>query len=398
MTFNVQTVASDVQSRQGCRHSIAQGNVLSKCLRMCRFAAFALIAFVIPAARGWAQEPTPFTSALDSSSPNLPRPITAGFWEAQADPLPGLPKPTDQPASLMAPAQPVYACTTPECPYFDCDPRLDPYCLPQPGCVADFEVGVVSTTLLNSPEAIVTTQNGTKAKVQVPNGTMDWTASPRLEFGYRLGEGFGEFVDAYRFLGAEGTGTTQGFDTQATFTNRILINTLDLDYASNELSICSWWMKWHLGVRIADVFRDSHTDEPLAAAQAGSGIVETTFRNNFFGAGLHGMLDLERRIYDGGFFALMRFEGATMLGRNIQTFTTVGTTPATSGILQQSNMVEVPVLDFAAGVGWRPPQNQCFRAFVGYQLEYWWNVDRIQDEVGTQVLDQSLLLRVDYNY
>ena len=69
--------------------------------------------------------------------------------------------------------------------------------------------------------------------------------------------------------------------------SRLFINILDLDYASNELSICSWWMKWRVGLRGADVYFNSDAVEPFAAAAAGSGIVERKVTNNNWGLGLH---------------------------------------------------------------------------------------------------------------
>ena len=54
------------------------------------------------------------------------------------------------------------------------------------------------------------TVNGVTSRVQLPGGTLDWAAAPRVELGYRLPDGFGEFALAYRFLGSQSTGTASG--------------------------------------------------------------------------------------------------------------------------------------------------------------------------------------------
>ena len=81
--------------------------------------------------------------------------------------------------------------------------------LPQPGWLVDVEVGVLLPHIVNEMHDAVTV-NGVTSRVQLPGGTLDWTAAPRVELGYRLPEGFGEIDLAYRFLGAQGTGTVSG--------------------------------------------------------------------------------------------------------------------------------------------------------------------------------------------
>ncbi len=49
--------------------------------------------------------------------------------------------------------------------------------------------------------------------VIVPMAKLDWTVSPRFELGYRLPSGFGEVDVAYRFLLADGTGSTPAGST-----------------------------------------------------------------------------------------------------------------------------------------------------------------------------------------
>jgi hypothetical protein len=114
--------------------------------------------------------------------------------------LTGLPNTPDVPSSLYAPTTPTYTCSVPECPYFDCDPRLDPFCLPQPGWVADVEVDVNLPHVSNGIHDTVTL-GGVTSQVKLGSARLDWTGAPRVELGYRLPDGFGEFDISYRILG-----------------------------------------------------------------------------------------------------------------------------------------------------------------------------------------------------
>ena len=76
------------------------------------------------------------------------QPVTDLAGSTEPNPLPGLPRPPDQPASLLqpAPAGQVYGCPQLECPYFERDPRLDPAELPQPGWLFDVELGIMGSS------------------------------------------------------------------------------------------------------------------------------------------------------------------------------------------------------------------------------------------------------------
>jgi hypothetical protein len=318
------------------------------------------------------------------------------------DVLPGFPHPLDQPASLLMPSSASFTCETLAAPYFDCDPRLDPPCLPQPGWLVDVEVGVLLPHVRNEMHDTVTV-NSVTSRVQPSSAPLDWTAAPRIELGYRLPEGFGEIDLAYRFLGSQGTGSISGPfaapDAPATITSRLDIQVADLDYASNELTICAWWMKWRLGLRGADVYFDSTADEPLAAASGGSGIFERRVTNNFWGIGPHGSLELERRLNDSGLTLIGRLDSAILLGRVDQGFFEESTTHGLSGQTLRSNGGAVPQINASLGLAWRPQHCQALRLFAGYEYEYWWNVGRFADQGPEgEVYDQGVLLRADFNY
>jgi hypothetical protein len=361
--------------------------------------------------RAGAQQPGPTlpVSPLSTFAPSEAAPTTAlkPVMSSDVNVLPGLPQPPDQPASLYTPSTPTFTCDALPGPYFDCDPRVDPPVLPQPGWLFDVEVGVLLPHVMNDMHDAVKV-NGVTSRVQLPGGTLDWTGAPRVELGYRLPEGFGEIALAYRFLGAQGTGTASGPfaapDAPGSLLTRLDIQTADLDYASNELSICTWWMKWRLGLRGADVYFDSQVTEPFAVAEAGSGVSERRDTNNFWGIGPHGSLEIERRLTDWGLMAIGRLEGSILLGRVDQGFFETSTTRGgggqfLTGQTLESNAMAVPELEGNIGLGWRPPSCPAFRLFAGYEYEHWWDVAHMPDtgSVG-EIYTQGVLLRADFNY
>lgn len=343
------------------------------------------------------------TFAPSEAAPStMPKPVMASEPEV----LPGFPQTPDQPASLYAPTIASFTCDSPQGPYFDCDPRTDPPVLPQPGWFADVELGIVLPHIMNDTHNAVKV-NGVTSRVQLPGGTEDWTAAPRFELGYRLPEGFGELALAYRFLNSQGHGTVTGPfdapDAPGSVLTRLSLQMADLDYASNELSICSWWAKFRIGLRGADVYFDSKVDEPLAAAEAGSGVFERRTTNNFWGIGLHSSLELERRLTDWGLLVLGRVDGAILVGLVNQDFYETSTTKVGGQFLTGQTLVSeasgVPILEGNLGLGWRPPSCPALRVFAGYEGEHWWDIGKFfASGSNAQVYSNGLLLRVDFNY
>jgi hypothetical protein len=361
--------------------------------------------------RAFAQQPGPTLTPEPSISPApseaVPAPTSKLIMASGPEVLPGLPQPPDQPGSLLLAPNQAFTCDPIPGPYFDCDPRLDPPVLPQPGWLVDVEVGILLPHVVNDMHDAVKV-NGVTSRVQLPGGGLDWTAAPRIELGYRLPEGFGEIDLAYRFLGAQGTGTVTGGsaapDGTANLLKRLDIQTADLDYASNELSICTWWMKWRLGLRGADIYFDSTADESLAAAGAGSGVFERRVTDNFWGIGPHGSLELERRLTDWGLTVIGRLDGSVLLGRVDQGFFEVSTTHGgggqfLTGQTLESDAMAVPQIDGSLGLAWRPQSCSALRLFVGYEYEHWWDVAHMPNtgSVG-EVYNQGVLLRADFNY
>ncbi|HEX4072264.1 MAG TPA: Lpg1974 family pore-forming outer membrane protein [Planctomycetaceae bacterium] len=394
---------SDAQSSQPKRGNSAAG----------RLVLAVLFGLLLLEGKAPAQQPeqsfpvSPLTAFAPTAAPTtVLKPVVN---PSEPEVLPGFPQTPDQPASLYAPPTQGFVCDTIPGPYFDCDPRIDSPVLPQRGWFVDVEVGVMLPHIVNELHDTVTVNGGT-SRVQLPGGTLDWTAAPRVELGYRLPDGFGEFALAYRFLGAQGSGTASGPfsapDALGSLLTRLDIQTADLDYASNELSICSWWMKWRIGLRGADIYFDSRVDEPIAAASGGgaSGVFERRDTNNYWGIGPHGALEIERRLTQWGLLAIGRLEGSILLGRINQGFFETSTTHGGGGQFLtgqslESNAGAVPEIEGNLGLGWRPQSCPALRVFAGYEYEHWWDIAHMPEtgSVG-EVYTQGVLLRADFNY
>ncbi|MFZ1932185.1 MAG: Lpg1974 family pore-forming outer membrane protein [Thermoguttaceae bacterium] len=334
--------------------------------------------------------------------PDRPAADLAGSTEP--NPLPGLPRPPDQPGSLLrpAPAESVYGCPQLEGRYFEKDPLLDPAELPHPGWLFDVELGIVGSHVVNHLGENV------PGVAAVPMATLNYAVSPCFELGYRLPSGFGEVDVAYRFLRTEGSGSTTdpiaAPDATAALNSHLSINVGDLDYASHETSLgTNWGMKWRIGLRYADVLFDSQADEPLAAAAAHSGIFSRSIRNNFWGIGPHATLELNRRQNPWGLGWVGRLDSGLLFGKVHQRSAEVSTADV-STVTDFENPQQVPMLSGFLGLDWRPQCRPNLNILLGYTAEYWWNVGRLSDpdiyngQSAGEVGSHGALLRLEYNY
>jgi hypothetical protein len=344
----------------------------------------------------------PGTAAANAAAAN---PIAANPGEP--DPLPGLPRPADQPISLYLPppAGAPYTCESVCHPYFENDPNLDPAPLPPPGWVWDVDFGILEPHVKNQLVDTVAVPGHSANTLSLPSAPLDWTASPRVELGYRLPSGFGEFAIAYQILASDGTGTVAGPDATAALKSEVEFNVVDFDYASRELSLWpGWGMKWRIGLRTADAYFSSLATEPFAAAAAGSGIFQSNVRNNFWGIGPHTTLELERRLGWEGWKLVGRVDGATLMGEVDQNFTEVSTTVGpgghfVTGDIRRLQPMDAPMVKGFLGVGWNPQRLPNLTIESGFQYEYWWNVGRNDETASKADLDdKGICIRALFNY
>jgi hypothetical protein len=232
------------------------------------------------------------------------------------------------------------------------------------GWFATAEAGLLNANVNNGLRSSVTV-NGATNQVSLPSAGLNWTVGPRLEAGYRFGEGIGEFLITYRMILTTGADTLQNADplgNAGQLHSSLNMHIIDLDYASQEFALHpNIDMKWRVGVRMASIFFESQNTTPA---------LQQRIADSFFGAGPHIALDLWRPIAHSRVAAYVRADAASVLGRTNQIFEeTVG--PA-SGATAQNQFVPLVSLMAQAGFAWTPT-DRC-RLTVGYTYEHWWDV------------------------
>lgn len=323
-----------------------------------------------------------------------------------ANALPDLPRLADEPRSLFAPPPPP-GPPPPALPgpYFVDDPLLNPPEWGTVGWFAGVETEIVNPHFISMIGQTVLVGGVTPTTVALPSASLDWTAAPRFDIGYRLPSGFGDIYLAYRFFVTQGAQGVAGPDGPADLRSRLDLNVVDLDYASREITLFpQWLMRWHFGVRYMDMYWDSQELEPFGEAAAGTGIFATGESNSYWGIGPDWGLELAKRLGDSGFSIDSVVDGAILLGRIRQSFFADSTTPAPGGGFlgaddHFSSSQAVPMFDVQLGVSWRRDPCAPLRFFAGYEYEHWWNVGRI-NSIGTygHMFDQGIVLRAEYNF
>ncbi|HVS38606.1 MAG TPA: Lpg1974 family pore-forming outer membrane protein [Gemmataceae bacterium] len=371
----------------------------------CFLTALAFFAAAPLTPQGFAQQPQPAPAPPSLTLPPQGREGRVGGDASEYNPLPDLPRPPDQPASLLAPApaNPYEGAPLPG-PYFERDPLLDSPEFPPPGWFADADMLITRPVVLNHLTN-ASIAGGAPDVVSLPSAPMDWTVAPRFEVGYTLPSGFGSIGLAYRFFVDEGTGAVMGFDAPAVLKSRLDINTVDLDYISRELTPWPLWnLTWRFGFRTGWIYFDSQADEPFAAAAAGSGVYELHTSDSFVGFGPHAGVLVDRGFQGTGLSLYGKSDFWINLGRINQGFYEVTTTPTPTGPLTEATGVgsgqSVPVLDLEAGLHWQPPRLCYTEFFLGWQYEYWWNAGRFSgtpDSRGS-LFDQGVLLQAAFHY
>jgi hypothetical protein len=279
------------------------------------------------------------------------------------------------------------------------DPLLEAPAWAPPGWFAAVEVDPVSPHVGNNLTAPVTTAAGTN-QVNLPNAELRWTVSPRFEVGYRLPEGYGEFLASYRFVEAAGDSTLPGFDAAGNpgaLHSRLDMNVFDLDFGSREIPLAmgpAWDMKWLVGVRIATVYFDS-TAANVALSEHES--------SHFAGAGPHAAVELARSLAAVPGLALYsRLDGAVLIGSVHQVFAEALTPPgggATAGETDQSETQALPMVSAQAGLSWAPPSFPGLRLEGGYLYEGWYNVGlNVASGSRGDITVQGIFLRGEWKY
>lgn len=232
--------------------------------------------------------------------------------------------------------------------------------------------------------------------VHLPGAPLEWAGAPEFGIGYRMPDGWGEFVASYRLLNTDGAAVLPGFDLDGSpgwLHSRLSVNVFDLDYASTELAPAPFWdMRWRVGVRVGGVFFDS---------QAAAWFIEEKVSNNFWGAGPHVGLELARAFPSAPELALYAgVDGSALLGEIRQSFSEAfflddGT--AVGGATTRRQTQAVPTVRLQAGLRWTPAPAHGMRVFAGYELESWWYLGTI-DNSRAELVTQGLFLRAEWPF
>lgn len=260
-------------------------------------------------------------------------------------------------------------------------PELDgPHGADNLGWLGGVELDVVIPHLRNRLTAPVAVGGGRNDQLHVPGPDLGWTVSPRIELGYRWGQGAGELVGAYRLLNDSGS--------QAVIGGRVLrsalsLHVFDFDYANHEHSLGPLWdMKWRVGLRAANLTIGYQADGLLDAQNVS---------NYFWGIGPHVGLDLRRQLGISGLSLFGRFEGASPVGSVHQTFEeTQGIAPT------QLRKTAVGLsLNVQAGLSWNVTDRLGLTA--GYTFTRWWEVGFTPD-TRADLWFQGGFLRGEWKY
>jgi Legionella pneumophila major outer membrane protein precursor len=275
------------------------------------------------------------------------------------------------------------------------DPLLDPPDCPRPGWFTGLETSLIKAHIKNHLSASVPTF-GLSSLVSVPQTSLDWTVSPRVEVGYRLPQGAGEVVFAYRFLFTRGSDDLNFLGVPVgQLDGRLNQNVFDFDYQTGQLGLAppGWDVNWRLGARLAQVYFDDRSDFLL---------FERRVANAFLGAGPHFGMDLWRCFGGYNLMLFSRLDGSTVIGRITQSFeqqaSVLGTGLVSGGAFLQRGTQTVPTLNVQAGLAWVPPlRHNAMRVSFGYEFDKWWNLGQL-DGSNAELAGHGIFLRVECGF
>ena len=243
--------------------------------------------------------------------------------------------------------------------------------------------------------------------VSFPGNRFNPTVSPRLELGYRLPDGFGEFKISYRFMDSTGSDTvivpTLGMPTsRAAWMSSSSIWTM----GTQQFSLGpDWEMRTAIGLRYSEVFFDSQVafldPSPVIGAYGTTPFTRLTqseaVGNWYLGA--HAVGEVGRTLFVPELTLFGRVEGTGMYGRVNQTFKETFVEGPGMTQISVNNGVGCPLVAGQVGLSWDIPQWNHSRVMIGYQYEMWWQFGRGDNDLSFGTLDdQGLFLRAEFNF
>jgi Legionella pneumophila major outer membrane protein precursor len=332
-----------------------------------------------------------------SSAPTLGQPQPLPSVAAPTNPSPPLSPPN---AAVYPPPPPPPPPPAPTAPplYQPHDPGPNgwgPYngSSAEPTFLLNAEIQLLQPHLTNNLTHTVTLSDGTTTTVAIPGASLNFTASPEFEIGYRLSESLGEFLLGYRFLGSSGTASLSDAPLNSSVKTRLSVNVVDFDYSTTRYSpVPRWDMKWWVGLRYASAFFDNQQTNAFQNIHAS---------NDFSGAGPHAGLEVQRHIGPLPSFAVFaRLDGATLIGPLKQRFSQSqldGAGNLLAGESDERRTQTVPTINIRAGASYSPPKWETFRFSAGYQFEQWWSLGQLGDSRG-ELSSHGGFLRMELDF
>jgi Legionella pneumophila major outer membrane protein precursor len=232
--------------------------------------------------------------------------------------------------------------------------------------------------------------------VAIGGAPLDWTASPKLDIGYRFGEGLGSAEFSYRLISTEGREILIGWDldgSDAPLKTRLDMNVFDFDYVSRDYnfgSICD--LQWRAGIRLATIHFDSRAEGYFLEQQAS---------DNFVGAGPHAGLVLTHRFGNSQFGIFGGADTSVNIGQVHQSINETFVAQDGSvvgGATDVDRTQAVPTLGIQLGLSWTPVWRGCVSRYsLGYEFEQWWSVG----DAGSSRADittNGIFFRGEFNF
>jgi hypothetical protein len=283
------------------------------------------------------------------------------------------------------------------------DPYLHPPGQPPAGWFVEGLTIIQKPHLKDVVTNTVIINNVTIGPIQLPRADYAWTASPQMTVGYHLPRGMGDLLVAYRSLATDGSMDVNGGTVLVHLHSRLDLNQLDFDYANREFPPASWWdMRWRVGLRLVNMFFDTHASQPAVDLVLGPGLLQQNSSNYLEGAGPHAGLELARRFGDESLALYGMLDWSSIwdhLHQEVGQAFTVTPTTGVAGSNTARTTQGVGILQSQAGLRWQPPDCHNAAIFLGYNFEMWLQVGR-NDNVGSKATFYShgIFLRAEWDF
>jgi hypothetical protein len=261
------------------------------------------------------------------------------------------------------------------------------------GFFAGIETDLIGVHIKNRLVGTVTFSDGSTDTAHLTPAELDWTLSPRFNFGYRFSDDLGMAMVTYRFIATDGYAILSPFDQggDGNLKSRLDVQVVDLDYVSHNHQFWSAFdMHWWAGVRLGSVFFDNRAIGQVADVEQS---------DYFFGAGPHLGGDLWWRL-GAGFGLYGKLDTSFPIGDVRQRFRESFLDSTSGSVIEGLGSVRttkaIPTLEMQAGVGWNPIGDR-LRVLVGYQFEQWWLIGDV-DQSRAQLTSQGVFFRGEFSF